>query len=65
MTKNITRMDLYSDNGQRDQGNDITLEMDGSKPDCPISFIVDGKPVFSLGADEVAEFTKALESLVP
>lgn len=58
-------MDLYSENGKRDQGHAITLEMDGSEPDCPISFVFDGKPVFSLGADEVDEFTKAIESLVP
>ena len=65
MTTLTTRLDIHSETGDRECGNAITLDMDGSQPDCPVSFIVDGKPVFSLGSDEVHKFTEALESLVP
>lgn len=65
MTTIITRLDIHSETGDRECGNAITLEMDGSQPDCPIKFIVDGKAMFSLGADEVDAFVKALNSLVP
>lgn len=65
MTTLTTRLDIHSETGDREFGNAITLDMDGSQPDCPIKFIVDDKVVFSLGADEVDAFTKALESLVP
>ena len=65
MTTLTTRLDIHAENGDRKTNNTITLELDGSQPDCPISFIIDGKPVFSLGADEVDEFTTHLQSLVP
>ena len=65
MTTLTTRLDIHSENGDRKTNNAITLEMDGSQPDCPVSFIVDGKPVFSLGSDEVEEFTNLLQALVP
>ena len=65
MTTLTTRLDIHSETGDRKTNNAITLEMDGSQPDCPISFIVDGKPVFSLGADEAEEFSTRLLDLVP
>ena len=65
MTRLTTRLDIHSETGDCKTNNAVTLEMDGSQPDCPISFIIDGKPVFSLGADEVSQFAESLESLVP
>lgn len=65
MTTLTTRLDMHSENGDRKTNNAITLELDGSQPDCPISFIVNGKAAFSLGADEVDEFVAHLKSLVP
>lgn len=65
MTTLTTRLDIHSENGDHECGNAITLEMDGSQPDCPIKFIVDGKALFSLGSDEVDAFVKAIDSLVP
>jgi hypothetical protein len=58
-------MDIHSEFGDREINRWITIEMDGSKPDCPITFIVDGNPVFSIGSEEIDDFVKALDSIVP
>ena len=65
MTTLTTRLDIHSEFGDRKTNYIMTLELDGSQHDCPISFVIDGKPVFSLGSDEVDEFVKHLKSLVP
>lgn len=56
---------VYSENGDPEFPGDIRLSMNGSNPDCPITFFQKGEPVFSLGSDEVDDFCKLLQSLVP
>ena len=56
---------LHSEHGDRDHPGLIEMTMDGSKPDCPITLWRDGKAIFSMGCDEIHEFTAALESLNP
>lgn len=65
MTTLTTRIDIHSENGDQKTNNAITLEMDGSQHDCPIKFIISGKAVFSLGADEAEQFAASLLNLVP
>lgn len=65
MTSITHEIHVYSENGDPEHPGDMRLSMNGSNPDCPITFFRDGKPVFSLGADEVDDFCKLLQSLVP
>lgn len=63
MTKNLIEIEILSEDGDDSHPATLTLRLDGSKPDCPITFYSDGKAVFSLGNDEISEFVAALESL--
>ena len=65
MTASIEQVKIYSESGDGKYPNDLVAKMDGSQPDCPITFYSGGVPVFSLGADEVAEFCEELSKLVP
>ena len=56
---------IYSEDGEADINREITLKMVGNDPNCPITFYVDDKAVFSLGSDEVDDFRETLKSLVP
>lgn len=65
MTTNTEQIRIYSENGDSQYPNELVAEMDGTKPDCPITFYSRGIPIFSLGSDEVAEFCEEISKLVP
>jgi len=65
MNINIEQIRIFSEEGNSDYPNELTIEMDSTKPTCPITFYSAGLPIFSLGEDEVEEFCESLQKLVP
>lgn len=65
MTSITHAIHVYSENGEPGHPSDIRLSMIENNSDCPITFFRGGNPVFSLGSDEVDDFCKLLQSLVP
>jgi hypothetical protein len=63
MTTITTEIIIYSEDGDGKYPASIILRMDDSKPDCPVTFWADGKPVFSLGYQEISKFCKILTSM--
>ena len=63
MTSITTSTTIYSEDGNSKYPSAITLKMDDSKPNVPITFWANNKPVFSLGAEEIEEFCKILSSM--
>jgi hypothetical protein len=63
MTTITEKITIHSEDGEKSHPSEITLTMDGSQPDCPVTFWADGKPVFSLGSHEIAEFCEQLQTL--
>jgi hypothetical protein len=62
MIEVIEQIDLCSESGKTGHPNEIRIVLDPHHPDCPISFIdAEGKPVFSLGNDEICDLIEALE----
>ena len=61
----IEQIRICSELGKNGINSEITLKMAGNDPNCPITFYVDNKAVFSLGSDEVHDFCEHLKSLVP
>ena len=56
---------MYSEYGDRQYPCEIVVEMDGTKPDTPVTFYSGGMPIFSLGSDEISEFCEQISKLVP
>ena len=65
MTAIIEKFAVYSEYGNPEHPSLITVTMDGSKPDCPITFWSEDKPVFSMGSDEIDDFIKQLNAIDP
>ena len=65
MNTMIEQIRIFSESGDRQYPNELVAEIDGTKPDCPITFYCGGHPVFSLGCHEVAEFCEEITKLVP
>jgi hypothetical protein len=63
MTTITEKITIHSEFGERSHPSQITLSMDGTQPDCPVTFWADGKAVFSLGNDEIQEFCEQLQKL--
>jgi len=63
MTTITTEIIIYSEDGDSKHPASITLKMDDSKPDCPVTFLADDKPVFSLGYQEISKFCETLTSM--
>jgi len=63
MTHIITSTEIESEEGDSKYPSKITLKLDGSEMSCPVTFWVKGKPVFSLAADEIPAFCKALSAM--
>jgi hypothetical protein len=63
MTSITTNITIYSYDGDSKYPAAITLKMDETKPECPITFWADDKPVFSFGAEEIPAFCKVLNSM--
>ena len=63
MTGIITQTEINSEDGDSKYPSTIILKLDGSKRECPVTFWVDDKPVFSLAADEIQAFCRALSAM--
>jgi hypothetical protein len=63
MTNNTKQIRIFSENGKTKYPNELVAIMDPTDPDCPITFFLDGIPIFSLGANEVDEFCKQISKL--
>ena len=63
MTGTITQTEINSEDGDSKYPSTIILKLDGSKRECPVTFWVDDKPVFSLAADEIPAFCRALSAM--
>jgi len=63
MTSIITQTEIQSEDGDSKYPSSITLKMDGSQMSCPVTFWAKGKPIFSLAADEIPAFCKALSAM--
>jgi hypothetical protein len=64
MTHYVEKICIGSDFGDRDYPSRIEISSDGSKPDVPVTFWLDGKATFSMGMDEIEEFCEALKKLI-
>jgi len=63
MTSITTNITIYSYDGDSKYPASITLKMDETKPECPITFWANDEPVFSFGAEEIPAFCKILNSM--
>jgi len=60
MIINFQKIQIYSEEGDNCFPNALTIELDGSQINCPVTFWHGKTPVFSLGSDEIPAFCKAL-----
>jgi hypothetical protein len=60
MTINFHKIRIYSEKGDNCFPNALTIELDGSQINCPVTFWHGKTPVFSLGAEEIPALCKAL-----
>ena len=59
----INEAKFHSTEGDPKHSGDLTVRLDGSKPECPITFYDrKDRPVFSMGNDEVPEFCELLKT---
>ena len=65
MKTQLFEISVFSELGDPSKPSIMEISMDGSKPDCPITFCHGGKPFFSMGAEEIGDFVDALQSLDP
>lgn len=63
MTTIIHKIRIYSEEGNPAHPAEIEVTMDGGLPDCPLTFWIDGKAVFSMGCGEVHEFCEQIQKL--
>ena len=63
MTSITIAITIYSEYGDSKYPSEITLKMDETNSKVPITFWANNKPVFSLGAEEIGEFCKALSAM--
>jgi hypothetical protein len=64
MTTTPIQIRIFSEDGDPQYANEMTIEVDTTRPACPIILYLEGMPAFSLGSYEVEHFCKALSSLV-
>jgi hypothetical protein len=60
MTINFQKIQIFSEEGDNCFPNSLTIELDGSQINCPVTFWSGKTPVFSMGAEEISAFCKAL-----
>ena len=63
MTTITERITVCSEDGDPEYPSTMEIRMDGSKPECPVTFWMDETPVFSMASDEMPAFCKALSAL--
>jgi hypothetical protein len=59
----IEKITIYSEDGNKLYPSKLTIEMDGTNSDCPMTFYAADLPVFSLGMHELGEFIEQLQKL--
>lgn len=65
MTISTKKISIISEFGDEQYPSELTFKMDSTKPDCPITFYIEGCAVFSLGSEEIVEFCDTISKLVP
>ena len=60
MTINYQKIEVFSEEGDNCFPNSLTIELDASQINCPVTFWSGKTPVFSLGIEEIFSFCKAL-----
>ena len=61
ITNSIT---VFAEDGEPGQPHELTIKLDGSKPDCPVTLYDDeGNAVYSCGNDELHELIDALKQI--
>ena len=60
ITETIT---ICSEDGDRDYPSSIQIKLDGTQPNCPVTFWKDEVAVFSMAADEIPAFCSALSAM--
>jgi len=60
MTINFQKIQICSEEGDNCFPNALTIELDGSQINRPVTFYNGKTPVFSLGVEEIPAFCKAL-----
>lgn len=63
MTTITEKITVYSEEGDKDYPSALEISLDGSQPSCPVTFWRDKTPVFSMAAEEIPAFCKALSML--
>lgn len=66
MTTIIKKITVYSEDGDMAYPNSLEIQMDGTQPNCRVTFCDgDGKPVFSMAAEEIRAFITQLAKMDP
>ena len=60
MTINFQKIQIYSEEGDNCFPNALTIELDSSQINRPVTFWHGKTPVFSLGSEEIPAFLQAL-----
>jgi hypothetical protein len=63
MTTITEIMTICSEEGDSDYPSSLQIKLDGTQPNCPVTFWADGVAVFSMASDEIPGFCKALSAL--
>lgn len=63
MERTIIGVTVYAEDGKEGVNNQLQIRMDGSDPDCPVTFYADGKAVFSMAEAEIDAFCENLKLL--
>jgi hypothetical protein len=63
MTKIHDKITVYSEDGDTDYPAQIQITLDGTKPDCPVTFWAEEKAFFSMGNDEIERFCEMLKEM--
>ena len=62
MTTLVEEIKVCSEYGDLSYNNSVTIKLDGSQPECPITLFDGETALFSFGNEELDEFIKALKS---
>ena len=63
MTINFQKIQIFSEEGDNCFPNSLTIDLDDSQINCPVTFYSGKTPVFSLGVEEIPSFCKALNQI--
>ncbi len=63
MNKTTDKITIYSEDGDPEYSAQMEISLDGTKPDCPVTFWMGGNAFFSMGNHEVARFCELLKEM--